>query len=168
MSLIIFDKNSTLIQSGQQDALDKIIVDDDMKEEALKLVNDNNDIACEFFNKHETILSILKCIFYSISIFHLLFVYFVSHFIFELLEDVSTVQLEPEKKSDDELEDIIGRMDFAKDAISLIIIQTLRLLNYTCFYHFDHFFKYREVFLLFGVHYYNQRIVITWRSYFLF
>lgn len=48
--------------SGQADALDKIVVDDDMKEEALKLVNDNNDFVCEYFNKQETILTILKCI----------------------------------------------------------------------------------------------------------
>eukprot|EP00026_Physarum_polycephalum_P003273 Phypoly_transcript_03283.p1 GENE.Phypoly_transcript_03283~~Phypoly_transcript_03283.p1 ORF type:complete len:763 (+),score=203.00 Phypoly_transcript_03283:172-2460(+) len=86
------EKLMDIIKSGKPDSMDKIVIDDDMKEEATKLLTEENELVVDFFNKSETIMTILKYI--------------------------STVQAEPEKLNDDQLEDIMGRMEFAKEAIT--------------------------------------------------
>lgn len=86
------DKLMDIIKSGKPDSMDKIVVDEDMKEEATKLLTEENELVVEFFNKSETIMRILQYI--------------------------STTEKEPHKYNDDELEDIMGRIEFAKEAIT--------------------------------------------------
>ena len=101
-----------------------------MKEEATKLLRDKNDVVVEFFNKPETITKLLKYILY-IFLHYFLFLYWI-------FLHISTIQLEPEKLSDDQLEDIIGRMEFAKEGISLQLPTPSLILKYS-FYKYIHY-----------------------------
>jgi hypothetical protein len=60
--------------------MDKIVAEEDMKDEAIKLIAENNEVVGEFFAKHETIMKILKYILLSSSFVFVLFCTFRYYF----------------------------------------------------------------------------------------
>lgn len=87
------EKLLNIIKSNEiKIAIEKIVADDDMKEEATKLLNENHDELGEFFNKQDTISLILNYI--------------------------SFIHPDPFSLTDDERDDLMARMDFAKEAIN--------------------------------------------------
>ena len=59
------------------------MVDDDMKEEATKLLTEENELVVEFFNKPETIMTILKYIHIN---FELVLYFYILLFVFDFLD----------------------------------------------------------------------------------
>ena len=125
------------------------MVDDDMKEEATKLLTEENELVVEFFNKPETIMTILKYIHFILTTinFELVCYFYILLFVFDFFRHISTVQSEPDKLNDDQLEDIMGRIEFAKEAISSFLSLPLRPLIITYvipnfFYKLIHYWRY--------------------------